>query len=955
MTFDIYHWPGCCKRKVIASFLVVALGIAVDPESKAAAQVTSDGTLPTTVTSTDNLNFVIEAGDRAGSHLFHSFESFSVPTHGSVHFDNAGEVTDIFSRVTGDRPSAIDGLIRANGHANLFLLNPNGISFGEAAELNVGGAFFATTGDRFVFDEGAIFSATTIQDSALLGINIPIGIQFGSTAALIENRSQATDPASGLAVGLQVPSNQSLIFLGGPIEFDHGRVTTEGGHVHLGAVAPGSFVSLDRSQSSWMLGYEQATAFQDILFTGTNSFGTNDYDEDFLFTNVNTSGSPGGNIALQGRQIRLNGAGLIADTWETESGNNQITIQSSDRVILEGSLDDTDSVIKVSSFETGRGGSIVIESPSLVIRSTSGIYTEAADAGRGGNVSVETEELRVEEYSYLGTETYGMGHAGNLTIVASDMLVDQSYVSSETYGSGQAGEVTINAQELVATNRAEVFNEAIEGDGDAGPTQITVDRLLIQNGAEIGSGTSDGGDAGPVTIQAAESIQIQGTGEFNDPLLNGELALIGSAIFSIADQGEGNGGNIRIETPWLQLSDGGTIGANSFSQGNGGNISIRAERIDISESGISDPRFQDRFGITSTVERSSSGNGGNIEIVTDQLNISRGGSIASNSLGEGNAGNISIQAKAIDLQGRLEEVPLVGGATLNQPLPSQIASFSEGDFAAGSVNIQANRIEVGDRANISVSNLGQGDSGTLTIQADTLRLDNQSHLQADVNGGEQGNINLAIRDLLSLYNNSSITANATEQSMGGNINITARLIIAPAAGNSDISANAEANFGGNTSITTDGLFGIKIRSQPTLLSDITASSELGVGFKGAVDIDSPETELSPPTVALPMTLMDVSQLVLARCSLDAGEFVLAGRGGLPSNPLDILAAPRVWGDLRSFEPNGREMADFASIELSETERPIKEATGMMLSAHGDPQLVVSRGSPTAISHLACEG
>src|SRR5688572_30808865 len=91
--------------------------------------VTSDGTTMQ-ITQTPSKSIV-------------NWTGFSIDTPEAVNINQlAGPSAILLNRVTGTDPSQIFGTLTANGR--VFLINPNGVLFGQDAQVNVGGLVAST-------------------------------------------------------------------------------------------------------------------------------------------------------------------------------------------------------------------------------------------------------------------------------------------------------------------------------------------------------------------------------------------------------------------------------------------------------------------------------------------------------------------------------------------------------------------------------------------------------------------------------------------------------------------------------------------------------------------------------------------------------------------------------------------------------------------------------------------
>ncbi|MCC5609217.1 filamentous hemagglutinin N-terminal domain-containing protein [Nostoc sp. CHAB 5834] len=368
-------------------WLVLCAGIVPLMVMPVSAQVTPDSTLNTAVSQSGD-NFTITNGNRVGNNLFHSFSQFSVPSNGSAFFNNAADVQNIFSRVTGGSVSSIDGLIKANGSANLFLLNPSGIIFGANAQLNIGGSFFGTTAQSIKFSDGAEFSAISPQNAPLLTMNVPIGLQMGSNpgAIVVQGSGHNAQLGESLEVsglnlgtrGLQLQPGKMLALLGGNVALDGGLLSAPGGQIELGSITNGS-VTLNSIPEGFALSYPNASSFGDIQITQRALASTRDL-----------SGQWGGAIQIQGKQVSIRDGSLI---------------------LVQNRSNQTAGDIAINATESLQ---IIGKSPDF--KSSSSLINETISPGAAGNIIVTTPQLNIDGGGYILNRTFSTAPGGNIAI-----------------------------------------------------------------------------------------------------------------------------------------------------------------------------------------------------------------------------------------------------------------------------------------------------------------------------------------------------------------------------------------------------------------------------------------------------------------------------------------------------------------------------------------------------------
>lgn len=864
-------WHRGCKRiKPILSFALA--GSVAWGGNAAKAQIVPDGSLgaESSVVTPEVINNInserITGGATRGNALFHSFQEFNIETGRAAYFSNPAGIENILNRVTGTNPSNILGILGVLGNANLFLINPNGIVFGPGASLDLRGSFLASTASSLMFD-GFEFSVANPQaPSPMLQVNIPIGLRF---------RDNAAGPVQPITVNggsLQVDSAKTLALVGGDLTLEGGSVTAQQGRIVLGSVAGESSVGVRSVPRGLALSYENVENFQDIRLSQRAA--------------ADASGEGGGDVRVRGQNISVtDGSQILADTLGAEAGGTlEVVATGSVEAIgraTDGNRQPSGLFARARGGDaTGTGGTLTVTAPRLFVRDGARVTASSFFGGRGNAGSLEVNAAERVEVTgtgqAIGTETNpnlqespsqisaltgGAGNAGNLDITTGQLILQGGgQVTASTFGTGNGGTLTVTASEQIevigrsptGSEPSGILARVEEGaTGNANNLTIETGRLSVSGGARVGTASLGQGNAGNLTIRATE---IEAVGVIREA--DGTLNTDNPSQISALTTGIGNGGELTIETGQLTLTEGAQVNASTFGTGNGGsmtvagvgdggNLQVPATRV--AAIGRAPNGSRQPSGLLARVEEGATGNARELTVISQQLSVQGGARVGTASLGQGNAGDLTIEAS--------EFVEAIGDGTdaTGQPNPSQISALTSGAGNGGNISIVTERLTTTDGSQINASTLGSGNSGSLDITAQqTIELSGRSAdnsqpsgILARVEPGARGNATdvtvttrrLRVRDGARVATASLGTGNA------GKLTIEATEFVE--ASGEGTNPGGEPNPSQISALTagTDGDGGdIEIKTQRVITTDgsqINASTS-GSGNSGLINITGSE-------------------------------------------------------------------------------------------------------------------
>jgi len=795
-----------------------------------------------------------------------NWQSFSIGAQNTVHFAQADAASKVLNRVVGNDPSQILGALTSNG--SVWLINPNGVLFGQGARIDVGGlvastmalsnADFLAGRARFdgagglireVRNEGAI---TTTFGGRVWLVGRPV-----SNAGTITTPGGSVVMASGDSVEIvdsglpnitvQVNATSHTNTNTGTIQAVDGRIDLLGGIVNQnGIVRANSLDALGKvnivGTGDVTLGATSQTRAEspdDTRPGGTLSI-TSETGELRVAGLVSASGSAGGAIALAGDAVNVAQGAKVWSNGDTgKAGDVTVTgrvVDVAGEVFADGAIG---AILKVEATED--------------LSVTGSLSSYRGDA-QGGEVSLKGRNVSVAGKLWLGGET-----GGNLNVSASDGLsVSGSAISYGDDGnvSLQASQVSISGEASVAGfNRGTVNVLASEGlavsgtvsarDIAPGQDNQGVGGAVILKGSQVavsGTVSANGNSAGTVNVEASEGLAVTGNvsasarenlsgtaGNGGDVTLKGRDVSVTGSVWS-----EGAAGGQLL----VQANEGLAASGSIWSEGRaraGGDVTLQGREVAVDGAVWSEGRTGGKLLVAADNRASVSGSvwsegttGAGGDVAVEGREVAIGGSVWTDGA---SGGSMDVRAsERVSVAGSVWSNGGASGTGGNVTIKGSEVSI-EADGAAWSVGGSAGKVEVqASGGELSVAGMlasnGSTNGGTIALAGNGIHIGQAALL--DTAGTNGGNISIDAKngtlDILGTLTNAGNpvgTGNSTaDMSLKG-----ASILIGSGA-----ELHSSGNHGGTLTLdATDGT--IAVRGSVSAV-DRTANDNARLSFKG---------------------------------------------------------------------------------------------------------------------------
>ena len=426
------------------TFLAVFGALAI--HSAAFAGTPSANTLPTGGTVTSGQATITQSGNTltvnqtTGQGVI-NWNTFNIGSSATVNVNLPSANSSSLNRVMSTDGSVIMGHLNSNGQ--VFLINPNGVLFGQGASVNVGGLVASTLNisdanylnGQYVFNRNGSTASVTNQDTinshyvALLASNV-------DNEGVIQASMGTVALAGGEAVTLSI-SGQDLV----SVQVDKATIDTmvkngsliqvDGGQVILSAQsANGMLGQVVNSGQIEANGITSNGGVISLAATSTiNNTGT-------LSANGGTNGN-GGNIKVIADLTNAASLTTIDGVLSAQGGS---VSGNGGKIETSGSnLKFADSAVITAKATNGTAGTWLLDPYNFIIASSGGDITGAALTAAlagGATVTIQTTNSNVSCATTVGSISCGSGSSGAGNIYVMDSInTGMGALNMAAYGS----------------------------------------------------------------------------------------------------------------------------------------------------------------------------------------------------------------------------------------------------------------------------------------------------------------------------------------------------------------------------------------------------------------------------------------------------------------------------------------------------------------------------------------